>query len=96
MLDNQAAFTSARKETVADTPKKSRHVALRFSSVLEHKDQLRFVDTSRQRADGMTKSINKNALEQLFSFKKETPAKRVMTEEELEADCKFCVSLLMC
>ena len=43
---------------MADVPKKSRHVALRYMAVRDHAERLCFVPTGMQRADALTKGAH--------------------------------------
>jgi len=67
-IDNRAAVLNARKgvEGLEEIPRKSRHIALRYARVLEHAKRVWFVPTDMELADGLTKSVNREALLQIF------------------------------
>ena len=95
LCDNRTAVVNARKGTdgLEEIPKKTRHIALRYARVLEHAKRIWFVPTDKQLADGMTKSVHRNPLLQIFSRVPEAPQE--YTEEEMEqdldfSDCHFC------
>ena len=69
LVDNRPAVINARRgpEGIDEIPKKTRHIALRHARVLEHGKRIWFVPTDLQLADGMTKSIHRNPLLQIFT-----------------------------
>ncbi len=66
--DNRSAVLTARKgnEGMADMSRKARHVAIRFNKVLDISKVLVFCPTDEMLADGLTKTINEQALKNLF------------------------------
>ena len=66
--DNRGAVVSARKgpEGTDEISKRTRHVALRFAKVLPEFQRIWFSPTDQQLADGLTKSCNREALQNLF------------------------------
>ena len=71
--DNRPAVINARRGPAGldEIPKKTRHIALRYARVLEYANRIWFVPTDKQLADGLTKSIHRNPLLQIFTRKPE-------------------------
>ena len=68
-----------------EIPRKSRHIALKFSQVLDHSERLFWVPTKAQRADGLTKSINREALKMILN----NPKPEVVPEDWQEDEEVF-------
>ena len=69
ICDNRAATLSARERDITDISKKTRHIALKFTRVLQERDRVWFCPTDEQKADALTKSSNQAALKMIFSHK---------------------------
>ena len=84
--DNRSAVVSARKgpDGIAEIGKRTRHVALRFSAVLPECRRLWFVPTDFQKADGLTKSTNAQALRNLLHVDSSYPKQHELKNEEEE------------
>ena len=89
MQDNKPVVINARRgeEGTEEIPKKTRHIALRYARVLEHAKRIWFVPTDLQLADGLTKSVHRNPLLQIFTRNPEPSVD--MTEEEWSEDLDF-------
>jgi len=92
--DNRGAVLIGRKgdKNKDEIPKRSRHVALKYSEVLQHADRLFWVPTDRQRADGLTKSLNREALASIMQSPKTSDFEGTDEEEEET----FFAALSMC
>jgi hypothetical protein len=93
--DNRPVLLNARKGPLGteEIPKKTRHIALRYARVLEHGKRLWFVPTDVQLADGLTKSVHRQPLLQIFTRKPKVQDTEPYCEEEDEdldlTDCYF-------
>ena len=69
ITDNRGAVLIGRKgpQNVEEIPRRSRHVCLKFAHVLENHRRLFWCPTTAQRADGLTKSGNPEALRSLLN-----------------------------
>ncbi len=90
--DNRPVCINARKgpEGSEEIPKKTRHIALRYARVLEHGKRLWFVPTDHQLADGLTKSVHRNPLLQIFTRVPANPEPYTAEEEEEDLDFTDC------
>ena len=93
-LDNRPAVVNARRglEGIDEIPKKTRHIALRYARVLEHAKRIWFVPTDLQLADGLTKSVHRNPLLQIFTRKPEYQP--IDPNEDAEEDLDLTESFL--
>ena len=85
--DNRGAALTARKGVLNrdEISKASRHIALRFASVLQNADRVFWVPTDKQRGDGLTKSSNRSALFNIAPwFNRQGPDTHFDDEEEEE------------
>ena len=86
--DNRGAVLVSRKGVDGrdEIPKKSRHIAIRFAQVLEEAPRIFWCPTEMMKADGLTKSGNKEALKLILENKliprKLKPEKEVSAHEE--------------
>ena len=67
--DNRGAVLSSRKGFAGESdeiPKRTRHVALRHARVIPQGYRVWFCSTTKMKADGLTKSVNKQALQTLM------------------------------
>ncbi|MBQ28094.1 MAG: hypothetical protein CMH81_08185 [Nitrospiraceae bacterium] len=92
--DNRGAVLIGRKgnKNRDEIPKRSRHVALKYSEVLNHSERLFWVPTENQRADGLTKSLNKEALRMIMN----NPKTKDFAEADEEEEETFFSALSMC
>lgn len=83
--DNRGAALTARKGILNrdEINKASRHIALRFASVLQHNKRVFWTPTDKQRSDALTKSSNRTALFMIAPwFNKTIPYLAIDDEEE--------------
>jgi hypothetical protein len=85
--DNRGAVVCGRRgpECTDEIPKRTRHVALRLSKVLQEHKRLWFCPTNDQLADGLTKSANSTALRNILHCNSDFPAEAEMDGDEGEA-----------
>ena len=90
--DNRSAVISGRKgwENTAEIPKRSRHVALRFGAVLQESSRIWFAPTDWQKADGLTKSVNRAALDHLVENNPKPHYDEAQDEECEDLDMTDC------
>ena len=69
ITDNRGAALTGRKgpENIEEIPRRSRHVCLKYAHVLDNHSRLFWCPTTNQKADGLTKSTNPEALRSLLS-----------------------------
>ncbi len=92
--DNRGAVVSGRKglADVGEIAPKTRHVALRHAQVLHQKDRLWFIPTDKQKADGLTKSLNRDALKNIYCDSKQFPyVEGLEADEEFDAYLTYCI-----
>ena len=80
ITDNRGAALIGRKgpENVEEIPRRSRHVCLKYAHVLDNHSRLFWCPTTNQKADGLTKSGNPEALRSLLNG---TSTKEYLNEE---------------
>ena len=91
--DNRGAILNARKGVLNmdELSKVSRHVALRHANVLDESRRIWWVSTDRQRADGLTKSSNRQALDMLTHRPESAPPR---CTEDIDEEAFFSMGTI--
>ena len=83
--DNRSAITSVKKKNLADVPKRTRHIALRYVQLRDEASRICFVPTHMQRADALTKAGTNGLM-----YKNLFHAQNMKRFENAEANVVFC------